>query len=101
MRLQRLEWVYKDFPIYYLALVARDRKWLFADPEFHQAFNTFAHRAIDYRVAVGQYTLMSDHIHLFAAFGPESIDLSMWVKSFKNSLSKHLRCRRISAPHWQ
>jgi hypothetical protein len=26
---------------------------------------------------------MPDHIHLFAAFGPESVSLSIWVKSLK------------------
>jgi REP element-mobilizing transposase RayT len=101
MRLRRLEWIYKDHPIYYLTLVAQDRKWLFANPDVHEAFIIFGQRAIDYGIAVGRYALMPDHLHVFAAFGPDSINLSNWVKSLKNSLSKCLRQRGIPSPHWQ
>ena len=101
MRLQRLNRVYKDYPIYYLTLTSHDRKWLFANREVHQAFVTFGERAIDYGVAVGRYVLMPDHIHLFAAFGPNSINLSQWIKSLKNSISKCLRQRGTPSPHWQ
>jgi putative transposase len=45
--------------------------------------------------------LMPDHLHLFAAFSPEAMPVSRWVKSLKNSLSKTLRQEGISAPHWQ
>ena len=44
---------------------------------------------------------MPDHIHLFARFGPSSPNLSMWIKSLKNSLSKCLRESGIPSPHWQ
>ncbi len=44
---------------------------------------------------------MPDHLHLLIAFAPDSISLSTWVKSLKNSLSKTLRGMGIPAPHWQ
>ena len=44
---------------------------------------------------------MPDHIHLFAAFGPESMSISLWIKSLKNTLSKCLRSNCIPSPHWQ
>jgi len=100
-RLQRLKSIYKNSPVYYLTLTSHERKWLFANREVHQAFITFSEKAIDYGVAVGRYVLMPDHIHLFAAFGPDSINVSAWIKSLKNSISKCLRGRGIPSPHWQ
>ncbi len=43
---------------------------------------------------------MPDHIHLFVAF-PEQSQLSPWMKSLKNTLSKTLRGLSVPAPHWQ
>jgi len=101
MRLKRLKWAYKDSPLYYLTLNAHTRQCFFANREVHEAFRIFCERAANYGVAVGRYTLMPDHIHMFAAFAPDSIDLSGWVKALKNSLSKCLRQRGIPSPHWQ
>jgi REP element-mobilizing transposase RayT len=101
MRLKRLKWVYKDSPVYFLTLNAHNRKHLLANREMHQAFRNFCERAAEYGVSVGRYVLMPDHIHLFAAFGPGALELSRWVKSLKNSLSKCLRGLGVPAPHWQ
>ena len=43
---------------------------------------------------------MPDHVHLFVALDPDKT-LSVWIKSLKNSVSKALRCLRVSSPHWQ
>jgi len=101
MRPKRLSWTFSDFPVYYLTLVAHDRRQILANRDAHASFIVFAQRAIDYGVAVGRYVLMPDHIHLFAGFTPDSVSLSKWVKSLKNSLSKCLRLRGVLAPHWQ
>src|SRR5262245_42466031 len=101
MRPTRLQWTYSDCPIYFLTLVSHYRKRLFANADLHKAFVTFAERSSDYGVAVGRYVLMPDHIHLFVGLAPDSISLSKWVKSLKNSLSKHLTLRGDPAPHWQ
>jgi REP element-mobilizing transposase RayT len=44
---------------------------------------------------------MPDHIHFFAGFAPGAVDLSTWIKSLKNALSKCLRSNGIPGPHWQ
>ena len=44
---------------------------------------------------------MPDHLHLFVAFQPETLTVSNWIKSLKNSLSKTLRAMDKPAPHWQ
>jgi putative transposase len=101
MRPRRLEWLYKRYPIFYLTLVAHDRRYLFANAQVHQAFISFSEVAMQHGVAVGRYVLMPDHIHLFAGFGDSAPNLSNWVKSLKNSLSKYLRRQGVSSPHWQ
>src|SRR2546425_608767 len=65
------------------------------------SFIEFGFRACEYRVWVGHYVIMPDHIHLFAGFGPESITLSGWMKSLKNAISKTLKNATFRAPHWQ
>jgi REP-associated tyrosine transposase len=101
MQPKRLEWTYSDCPVYYLTIVAYDRKPIVANADMHSAFREFADKAANYGVAVGRYVLMPDHIHLFAAFGPEAIPLSKWIKSLKNYLSKTLRLRGCPSPHFQ
>jgi putative transposase len=44
---------------------------------------------------------MPDHVHLFASFGPGSISLSTWMKSFKNAISKTLNRGQKRPPHWE
>ena len=101
METKRLAWIFTDSPIYFLTLVAHERKWIFANTHVHAVFIAFAERATDYGAAVGRYVLMPEHIHLFAGFAPDSIDLSKWVKSLKNTLSKSLKSFGYTAPHWQ
>ena len=78
-----------------------ERRQILAQPIVHDRFIKFALRAVDHQVWVGRYVIMPDHIHLFAGFGPESISLSRWMKSLKNSISKTLRNATFPAPHWQ
>jgi len=47
------------------------------------------------------YVLMPDHVHAFVGLDDRQIDLSGWMKSLKNTLSKALRFDGIAAPHWQ
>ena len=101
MRLHRVEWTYKHCPIYFCTLVAHERKPLFANSCVDSAFNAFAAGAAQHGVLVGRYVLMPDHIHFFAAFGSDASNLSIWVKSLKNALSKCLRSNGVPSPHWQ
>jgi len=52
-------------------------------------------------VLVGRYVLMPDHLHLFVCVPPGAVGLSVWMKSLKNTLSRHWRESGIEAPHWQ
>jgi putative transposase len=44
---------------------------------------------------------MPDHLHLFVGFDDRKIELSRWMKSLKNTLSKTLRSDGVRGSHWQ
>jgi REP element-mobilizing transposase RayT len=90
---QRLRWLYTEYPLYYITACTHNRRRILQ-------IRTLP-RAPDYQVCVGRYVIMPDHIHLFASFGPESIPVSMWMKSLKNAISKILRNADFPEPHWQ
>jgi len=98
MQPSRLGEICYGSPVYYLTIVAYKRNHICANSQLHVAFIAFAERAADHGVTVGRYVLMPDHIHLFAAFSPESVSLSKWIKSLKNSLSKCQRSGDIVRP---
>ena len=98
---QRLRWLFTDHPIYFITACTYNRRQILAQPAVHNSFIEFGFRACEYRVWVGHYVIMPDHIHLFAGFGPESITLSGWMKSLKNAISKTLKNATFHAPHWQ
>jgi REP-associated tyrosine transposase len=100
-RLQRLKWLFTDHPVYFLTVCTEPRRSILANIEIHDSFKTFARRATDYKVFVGRYAIMPDHVHFFAGFSPGSPSLSDWMKSWKNALSKTLRHMRIRAQHWE
>jgi REP element-mobilizing transposase RayT len=100
-RLRRLDWLFTDCPIYYLTICTQDRRSILANPQIHESFVSFARAAADRHVLVGRYVIMPDHVHLFAAFAPDSPSLPMWIKSWKNALSKTLRGMGIPPRHWE
>ena len=67
----------------------------------HNALIMFGLRAVERQVGVGRYVLRPDHVHLFVGFGPESLLVSAWMKSFKNAISKVLKDATLQGPHWQ
>jgi len=100
-RLSRLGWVYTEAPVYFLTAVTHERRKILADDGSHEAFRRFCTAARDRGVLVGRYVLMPDHLHVFVCIPPGAVGLSEWMKSMKNSLSKHWRSYGIEAPHWQ
>jgi REP element-mobilizing transposase RayT len=100
-RLHRLEQLYVENPVYFLTFRTDGQKAILADETIHRAFIDFCHEALTRSIFVGRYILMPDHVHLFVKLPPPSENLSMWVKSLKNYLSKSLRSRKVPAPHWQ
>src|SRR5687767_10431492 len=100
-RLHRLERFYTSNPTYFLTFCTEKRQPILASRELHEVFINFCQQALERNVFVGRYVLMPDHIHLFVKLSGEETNVSMWVKSLKNSLSKKLREMGTVAPHWQ
>lgn len=100
-RLHRLEQLYVDSPVCFLTLCTENRKAILANEAIHKAFMEFGREALTRNIFVGRYVLMPDHIHLFVNVPPPSENLSGWVKSLKNYLSKALRLQKLLPPHWQ
>jgi hypothetical protein len=63
----------------------------------HTQLVTFGDNGIEH----GAYVLMPDHLHAFVVIDASRIDLSDWIKSLKNTLSKTLRIDGVPSPHWQ
>jgi REP element-mobilizing transposase RayT len=84
--LRRLRWVFTEYPILFITACTYNRRRILDRPDVHNAFIRFGLSAPQYRVYVGRYVIMPDHIHLFAAFGTESQSISVWMKSLKNAI---------------
>ena len=100
LRLNRLRSVFIESPIYFITACTNQRRQILDRPPIHAALIRFSETASGRRIFVGRYVIMPDHIHFFARFGPESMSLSIWMKTLKNYLSKTLR-ESIPSPHWQ
>jgi REP element-mobilizing transposase RayT len=100
-RLHRLERLYVANPVYFVTFCTEDRKIILAHQSVHDAFVQFCRDALKRNFFVGRYILMPDHIHLFVKLPPPSENLSNWIKSLKNFLSKALRFQNVATPHWQ
>ena len=98
---RRLGFVYRSYPIFFVTACTDSRRKTLDNEAVHRSFENFAAKAVPHGIWVGRYVLMPDHLHLFAAFAPDSMSLTVWVASLKNSLSKTLRERGQTAPHWQ
>ena len=100
-RLTRLDWVYTEAPVYFVTTCTENRRHLLANHPTHGVFREFCEEAGQRGVLVGRYVMMPDHLHLFVCIPPGAVGLSMWMKSLKNTLSKHWREEGVEAPHWQ
>jgi putative transposase len=100
-RLHRLQWIYRDCPVYFVTACTAERRVLLTDKGIHEAFLAFAREAAGRRIRVGRYVLMPDHIHLFVAFARHSSTLSAWIKALKGTISQELRSQGLPGPFWQ
>jgi putative transposase len=100
-RLSRLDVIFVDAPIYFVTACTVERRKSLAHPAVHKALIEFANDGPAHGAWLGRYVLMPDHLHAFVALDDEKITLGKWMKSLKNTLSKTLRARKISSPHWQ
>jgi putative transposase len=89
----RLDLVFQrsNAPVYFVTFNTHTRANLLAMPEVHQAFIEYGRRAADFRICVGRYVLMPDHIHLFVCFGVGcTTTLGEWIKGLKRELDRIL-----------
>jgi putative transposase len=89
----RLRLIFQRFnaPVYFVTFNTHTRASLLATPEVHHGFVRYCRRASDFRVGVGRYVLMPDHIHLFVCFGAGcTTTLSEWIKGLKRELDRVL-----------
>ena len=100
-RLRRLEGTFQRYPIYFVTACTHERKSVLTNAKVHDQFVQFGEQGSGRGAWVGDYVLMPDHLHLFVAVNETEIDLSDWMKSLKNALSKALRGNGIASPHWQ
>jgi putative transposase len=98
---KRLDWLYKQNPIFFITACTHNRRKLLARDVVHNSFKTFSSHASEHGVTVGRYVLMPDHIHLFTAFAVDSISLSEWMKALKGTLSKVLKTATFAPPYWE
>jgi putative transposase len=100
-RLRRLEMPFERGPIYFVTACTAERRPLLANGSIHESFLHFAGNASARGAWVGRYVLMPDHLHLFVIIVDERIQLSVWIGSLKNSISRVLRAEGEPSPHWQ
>lgn len=99
-RLQRLKEIYQDQPIFFITFCTFERRPILADSKLHESFQAFCVKSRDRQNLVGRYVIMPNHVHFFLML-KDPCDLSVWMKSLKNALSKTLRSMGHPAPHWQ
>ena len=100
-RLTRLPMLFSENPVYFITTCTEKRRHLLANDEAHAVFRQFCTVARERGALVGRYVLTPDHLHLFVCIKTGDMTLSLWMKSLKNTLSKHWRSSGIDAPHWQ
>jgi REP element-mobilizing transposase RayT len=100
-RLGRLESVFVRSPIYFVTACTNNRRRILAHTGVHEAFIQFGESGPNHGAWIGKYVIMPDHLHAFVALEEETLSLANWMKSLKNLLSKSLRARNLSSPHWQ
>ena len=71
------------------------RTRLLATPEVHEMFIGYCRHASNFRIGVGRYVIMLDHIHFFVRFGIGCrTTLGVWVKGLKRELDRVLLSTR-------
>ncbi|MFN2476977.1 MAG: transposase [Chthoniobacterales bacterium] len=89
----RLELIFQRFeaPVYFVTFNTHRRQPILANATVHNAFVEYCTRAEEFRIRVGRYVIMPDHVHLFVCFGAGSeATLSDWIKGLKRHLDEAL-----------
>lgn len=100
-RLHRLERHFDRNPIWFVTACTHERAKILARPEVNLAVQQFAEAGASRGAWLGAYVLMPDHLHAFVALDEREFNLSDWIKSLKNTISKTLQTLEVESPHWQ
>ena len=71
------------------------RRSLLANDAVHDAFRQYAQAGMEHGAGVGQYVLMSDHVHLFVRLSGETT-LGRWIGGLKRAMAKAVNPRVVS-----
>jgi len=97
----RLRRIFATGPLYFVTFCTYERKRFLAKDGVHTAFVLFAKRADNtFKVAVGRYVIMPDHVHLFVR-GDYDFRLSPWVGALKQALAKAAMLSRAKGQIWE
>src|SRR6266487_6550603 len=95
-RLRRLDYTFQQLPIYFVTACTHQREKILDSIDVHARLAQFGKEGPEHGAWLGAYVLMPDHMHVFVKIDDRQQDLSTWVKSLKNALSKVLH--RHSVP---
>jgi len=93
--------VFERTPVYFVTTCTNLRRKILDRPYLNERLTQFAESGPTHGAWLGAYVLMPDHAHLFVTFDGQTLSLSEWMKSLKNTLSKALRDTGVASPHWQ
>jgi REP element-mobilizing transposase RayT len=80
-----------DAPVFFVTFNTHRRQAILANPAVHDAFSEYCRRAREFRIGVGRYVIMPDHLHLFVCLGGGcEITLGAWIKGLKRHLDSAL-----------
>ncbi len=100
-RLRRLEYIFQRRPIYFVTACTHERGPILNNANVHAQVVGFGDNGAEHGAWLGAYVLMPDHLHAFVVMDSTRIDLSTWIKSLKNAVSKTLRIQGVPSPHWR
>src|SRR5947207_534048 len=100
-RLRRLDHTFQRLPIYFVTACTHQRETILDNADVHACLVQFGKEGPEYGAWLGAYALMPDHLHAFAKIDDQQLNLSTWLKSLKNALSKVPRRHNVPSPHWQ
>jgi putative transposase len=100
-RLRRLDCTFQRLPIYFVTACTHQRQKILNNADIHARLAQFGKEGPEHGAWLGAYVLMPNHFHAFVVIDDQRLDLSAWMRSLKNALSKVLRTHNIPSPHWQ
>jgi putative transposase len=89
----RLDLIFQRFdaPVFLVTFNTHRRQAILANETVHNGFVDYCRRAEQFRIGVGRYVIMPDHVHLFVCFGRGcETTLSAWIKGLKRHLDRML-----------